>query len=248
MSDTLQLFREKFNAFLIHLFVSVLILFIVFLLVYFVLYPYPLLTATGGKEILLIMVMIDIVLGPLLTFIVYRKYKKTLKFDLAIIGLIQLIALVYGLYSMVLAKPCWIVFNQNKFELIQCSQIVGDIGKSDYQLALFERPIFIAVMLSQNPKLKSEQVFDEVLSGISLAQRPENYVDLSKVTEKIQEQAQSVMLLQQYNDVQQVDRILSKYPQATSFVPLKANAVDMTVLINKDKGEVVKIVDLRPWK
>ena len=29
---------------------------------------------------------------------------------------------------------------------------------------------------------------------------------------------------------------------------LKANVVDMTVLINKEKGEVVKIVDLRPWK
>ena len=56
------------------------------------------------------------------------------------------------------------------------------------------------------------------------------------------------MLLKQYNNVKQVDSILSKYPQATSFVPLKANAVDMTVLINKDKGEVVKIVDLRPWK
>lgn len=54
--------------------------------------------------------------------------------------------------------------------------------------------------------------------------------------------------LNKYNDVQQVERIVSKYPQATGFVPLKANAVDMTVLINKDKGEVVKIVDLRPWK
>ena len=45
-----------------------------------------------------------------------------------------------------------------------------------------------------------------------------------------------------------VQEAISKYPQATGFVPLKANAVDMTVLINKDKGEVVKIVDLRPWK
>jgi hypothetical protein len=41
---------------------------------------------------------------------------------------------------------------------------------------------------------------------------------------------------------------LKQYPQANAFVPLKANAVDMTVLINKEKGEVVKIVDLRPWK
>jgi len=42
--------------------------------------------------------------------------------------------------------------------------------------------------------------------------------------------------------------ILQPVSQATAFLPLKANAVDMTVLINKEKGEVIKIVDLRPWK
>ena len=55
-------------------------------------------------------------------------------------------------------------------------------------------------------------------------------------------------LLKQFNDQQSVQKILAKYPQADAFVPLKATAVDMTVLINKEKGEVVKIVDLRPWK
>ena len=65
---------------------------------------------------------------------------------------------------------------------------------------------------------------------------------------QLQQRVRSLKELNQYNNAKQVDRILSKYPQATGFVPLKANAVDMTVLINKDKGEVVKIVDLRPWK
>ena len=64
----------------------------------------------------------------------------------------------------------------------------------------------------------------------------------------LQQRAKNLKELNQYNDVKQVDRILSTYPQATGFVPLKANAVDMVVLINKEKGEVVKIVDLRPWK
>ena len=73
-------------------------------------------------------------------------------------------------------------------------------------------------------------------------------MDFSKATTQLKQRAKSLDMLKQYNDAQQVDRILSKYPQATGFVPLKANAVDMTVLINKDKGEVVKIVDLRPWK
>ncbi|MFV5593235.1 hypothetical protein [Acinetobacter junii] len=40
---------------------------------------------------------------------------------------------------------------------------------------------------------------------------------------------------------------MSKYSEADVSLPLKATSVDMTVLINKEKGEVVKIVDLRPW-
>ena len=50
------------------------------------------------------------------------------------------------------------------------------------------------------------------------------------------------------NDVTIVKKILAKYPQANAYLPLKANAVDMTVLINKDTAEIIKIVDLRPWK
>ena len=44
-----------------------------------------------------------------------------------------------------------------------------------------------------------------------------------------------------------VAKTLAKCPQATAFLPMKASAVDMTLLIN-DEGEVVKIVDLRPWQ
>ena len=41
--------------------------------------------------------------------------------------------------------------------------------------------------------------------------------------------------------------MIKKYPQAQSWVPLTASAVDMVVLLDKD-AQVVKIVDLRPWK
>ncbi len=86
------------------------------------------------------------------------------------------------------------------------------------------------------------------MGGVSLAQKPERYVDFVQAKSQLQQRAKNLKELNQYNDAQQVDRILSKYPQATGFVPLKANTVDMTVLINKEKGEVIKIVDLRPWK
>ena len=90
-------------------------------------------------------------------------------------------------------------------------------------------------------------MFAEVL-GISLAQRPERYVNFAQAKEQIQKRAQNLDLLNQYNDKANVEKILSKYPKATAFLPMEASAVDMTVLINKEKGEVVKIVDLRPWQ
>ena len=55
--------------------------------------------------------------------------------------------------------------------------------------------------------------------------------------------------LYDYNDKADVDKVLLAYPEADGYLPLKADAVDMTVLINKkDKEKVVAIVDLRPWE
>lgn len=61
------------------------------------------------------------------------------------------------------------------------------------------------------------------------------------------ERAQDLMQLKQFNEAAQVESILAKYPTANAWLPLKANAEDMVVLVNKDTAEVVKIVDLRPW-
>lgn len=59
--------------------------------------------------------------------------------------------------------------------------------------------------------------------------------------------SQDVALLNNYNESIEVGNILKRYPQADSFLPLKANAIDMTVLTDSNTGKVIKIVDLRPW-
>ena len=71
---------------------------------------------------------------------------------------------------------------------------------------------------------------------------------MKNIQQDIQRYALDLKQLNQFNNKQDLNDILNKYPDADAFIPLKANAVDMTVLINKEKGEVVKIVDLRPWK
>ncbi len=86
-----------------------------------------------------------------------------------------------------------------------------------------------------------------MLGGISIAQQPERYVELTQMKDQMQQRAQDLAQLKQLNEVSQVESILQKYPRANAWLPLKANAVDMVVLIHKESAEIIKIVDLRPW-
>ena len=240
--------RVKF--FLGHFCISLFIASIVVGMVFFIWYPSPLAKAVNVTHIFLMMLMIDVIIGPVLGLLVYKDGKKTLKFDLTVIILIQLSALCYGVYTIAQGRPVWIVYSVDRFELVKNNEIIDENlqkARPEYQYPSWLGPQFIAMQLSLDREQRSKEMFDEVFSGVSLAQHPERYVDLKQVKSLIQQRSQDLELLKNFNDSDQVVKVLAKYPTVTAFLPLKANAVDMTVLINKENGEVVKIVDLRPW-
>ena len=213
-------------------------------------YPAPLDRAVDVNQIFYMLVVIDVILGPILGFIVYKEYKKSLKLDLSIIIIFQLIALGYGLYNLEKGRPVWIAYNVDRFELIRKNEIYDrDIekAKDKYKYTSFLKPQFVAVKFSIDNKERNNNLFDEVLGGISIAQRPERYVDINQVKSQIKSRSQDLKVLNEFNAETRVSKILNQYPLADSWLPLKANALDMVVLINKEKAEVVKIVDLRPW-
>lgn len=242
---------NRLKFFLSHLSISSLIALLVIGLVFFIWYPSPLATAVGVMHIFLMLLVIDVIVGPILGLLVYKEGKKTLKFDLGVIIALQISALCYGLYSIEQGRPAWLVFHADRFELIRKNDLLLeniDQAKKQFQQVSWAKPQFVAIKTITNTQQHQDDIFTEVMGGVSLAQKPERYVDFVQAKSQLQQRAKNLKELNQYNDAQQVDRILSKYPQATGFFPLKANTVDMTVLINKEKGEVIKIVDLRPWK
>ena len=242
---------KRLKFFLSHLSLSFLIALLVVGIVFFIWYPSPLATAVGVTHIFLMLLVIDVILGPLLGLLVYKEGKKTLKFDLSVIILIQIAALCYGVYSIEQGRPAWLVYNVDRFELVRKNELVDSNiqqAQPQFQQPSWFKPQYVATEFAKDIQQRNDEMFAEVLGGISIAQRPERYVELTQAKTQIQQRAQNLELLKQFNDQQSVQKILAKYPQADAFVPLKATAVDMTVLIDKEKGEVVKIVDLRPWK
>ncbi len=242
-----SLVRDKFTAASIHLLISLFLAAICFLLIYFLWYPFPLVKATGVSGLFLMMLSIDLILGPAFTFIVYKKLKKTLKFDLCIIAIIQLSAMIYGVYSMYEGRPVWIAFAEDRFELIKANDIVDSDVKYDSNITNSNfGPKYIFVDMKLAPTQKLDMMLEEAKYGISPVQKMEYYKPIELASLELHERAQSLSILNKFNDQHRINTVLSQYPQATAWLPLKASVVDMTVLVGQNSN-VIKIVDLRPW-
>jgi hypothetical protein len=242
---------KRLKFFLSHLLLSFLVALLVIGLVFLIWYSSPLVTAVGVTHIFLMLLVIDVILGPLLGLLVYKEGKKTLKFDLTVIILIQIAALCYGVYSIEQGRPAWLVYNVDRFELVRKNELVDtniQQAQLQFQKPSWFKPQYVATEFAKDTQQRNDDIFAEVLGGISLAQRPERYVDFAQAKKQMQQRAQKLELLQQYNNKTKVEKILAKYPNADAWLPLKANAVDMVVLVNKESASIIKIVDLRPWE
>ncbi|WP_104492399.1 TfpX/TfpZ family type IV pilin accessory protein [Acinetobacter indicus] len=241
---------KRLRFFIGHLAISLCISLLVLSLVYGLWYPSPLAEVVGVTHIFLMLLAIDVIVGPVLGLLVYKEGKKTLKFDLSIIIIIQIAALCYGIFSIEQGRPAWLVFHADRFELVRKNDLILeniDQAHPQFQQVSWVGPQFVAVKSAANTQQRQDDMFTEVLGGISLAQQPERYIELTQAKTQIQQRVLPLKELEQYNSKAEVEKALAKYPNADAWLPLKATAVDMVVLLNKEKAEVIKIVDLRPW-
>lgn len=117
--------RAATLAAVIHLAISALIAAVAAIVVLGVWFPYPYRILSGGMHLFLLMIGIDVICGPLLTLIIFnpKKSKKELFIDLGLIGLLQCIALLYGMHSIAMARPVALVFEVDRFVSVTAAQI-----------------------------------------------------------------------------------------------------------------------------
>ena len=233
--------RNKLTAFAIHLGISFVIALLAVGLVFFVWYPAPLHTALGVTKIFLLLLLIDVVLGPILTFIVYKKGKRTLVMDLTVIAVLQFAALFYGLWVVAEGRPAWLVFGGNHFELVR----KVDIEPRDLtRQPSWWGPEWVSI---QEPLKLNHSLFSSTIdSNQSLYRQPKNYRELSLDSNRIKNRALPLSLLERSNSTKAVNTLLNRWPKADSWLPLQSKEQNMVVLINKDTAAIVAIVDLRP--
>ncbi len=110
-------FKSRLIAASLHFLASLTLFALLFFIVIQLWYPQPHFSASGGWQGLIIIALVDLVLGPLLTLIIYNitKPRKELVLDLSIIVIIQLSALFYGIHTVYSQRPTALVFWESQF-------------------------------------------------------------------------------------------------------------------------------------
>lgn len=132
-----SLIAAKFKAGFIHFLISFSIFLVVVLWVRFFAHPSVYFSMAGAVQGLTIVLLVDVVLGPLLSFLVYNpaKSKKETISDFSIIGAVQIAALVYGVHTLYQERPRALIIYPNSTatvithrELVDFPEL-GDLGQ-----------------------------------------------------------------------------------------------------------------------
>lgn len=223
-----------------HLLASAFIAILSVYVVFWLWYPSPLDKALGVASIFLLLLCIDVIVGPLLTLLVAKQGKRTLKMDLLTIAALQLAALVYGLYAVAQGRPVWLVYDASQFELVQAFEALKPEGaEASAMVPIGLRGPVWGVVAGNVPA--------SIAKGEAYYQAAFLQPFDDAVAAKVARGALPLELLKRFNDAASVDSALSLYPDANAFVPLVAREKSLSVLVNTQSGHPIAIVDLSPW-
>lgn len=246
---------NRYKAALIHLGISAAIGGATFLFMLATWYQWPLFKAVGGAGLVLILMGVDVTIGPLITLVVFNKAKKSLKFDLAVVALLQLGAFLYGVSVIFEARPVYVAFVVDRFELVRAV----DIDPDDLKTAKLDRfkslPLLRPQVIAVQPPTQladKNKALDLALAGKDIQVRPEFYVPIEAQREAMKRKLEPMKRLKALNPqaVAEIDRDIratGKTEADIGFLPLRARERDMAVAIDRATGDILGYWTYRPW-
>jgi hypothetical protein len=160
----------------IHFLISVAIFSAVILPLLMMWYPPPLFFADGGWNVVQIAGCVDVVIGPLLTLIVFKPGKKHLKLDLAVIALLQFCALAWGVHLMYQERPLFLAYAEGRFGAVSRGLVADSKRPLEQLLGLGnDNPVRVLVRLPADPAQLRMVRGAQSASGKSLFSLADNY-------------------------------------------------------------------------
>jgi hypothetical protein len=164
--------KFRLKAFGLHLLGSFLALSVVLGAFHFGWYHGPGWHLTEAVHVVVVMIGVDVVIGPLITLVIAneRKARRELARDIVVIVAVQLAALGYGTTTLWNGRPMYYAFSVNCLQVVQASDISPDAARQARERGLelaphwYSLPRWIWAPFPDDPKV-ADQIFQGVMQG-----------------------------------------------------------------------------------
>lgn len=167
--------RGRLKASSFHFLFTLMVAASVATIVFLLWYPWPYSEVSGGATLFLLIVGVDIVLGPLITLVIFdiTKRRSELWRDMAVVVLLQVTGLAYGTHTMFVARPVVLALEGERFRVSIAAEVV--------EWELPKAPEGLRSLSLTGPRLvgtreaRPDEKYDAVMAamgGADLGQRP----------------------------------------------------------------------------
>jgi len=247
----------RLKAFYIHLGISASIAISVIALMLLLWYAPPFFSALGGKNVLLILLGVDVTVGPLFTLIIFNplKSRKALTFDLSVIAILQTAALIFGMNVVFQARPVFVVFSRDSFDLVTANMLskedIAEAKNPKYRSLPLTGPIYVYTEMPADIK-ESNKLVLSAFSGKDLPQFPQYYMPYDEHSSVAGRAAKPLSELEILNpgrsdEIENLIRASSRADTDVGYLPMRAKYHDQAILVGKSDGKILAHLDVNPW-
>jgi hypothetical protein len=241
---------SRYQAFLYHFLISLSIFMVLAYLVLFQWYPDFFYSIDGGWEGMRIIIGVDLILGPLLTLIVFKAGKPGLKFDLTAIGTLQALCLAAGLYIVYSERPIFFIYYDKHF-YSSSADTFTDYGVSTPDPGEFSdvMPARVVSLLPADPIEEADVRQDLFKKGIPAWVYKPTYSNLEDHMDKVIEEGIAEEELRDRDSKGNLDSWLGENGGTFNdyaFIPIHSRYRDAFLGIRKSDTSFVGIVEIPP--
>lgn len=238
--------KDRLGASGIHLGISLCVAVFAAALVFGLWYPYPYGEISGGRELFFLVVAVDVIMGPLITLAIFNRAKprRELLIDFTVVGLLQLAALGYGLWTVFAARPVHLVFEYSRMTVVHAIDVDADL-LAKAPTSLQKLPVTGPTVIALRPFKNPEEQFDATMAafeGFPLAARSDLWQAYEPVRADVLKEAKPVAELRARfsNQAAQIDRAIAATGKPVTdvrYLPLLSRKTAWTVLLDTTTAE-----------
>ena len=241
---------------LIHLCVSFIFSLVAASVIFLFWFPRPDYDLSGGAKLFGLIVFVDGICGPLITLFVFNsnKSKKELFFDFSTVLLLQISALIYGVYSIAAARPVVLAFEVDRFVVVSASEV--DSSTLMKALPIFQNlswsgPKLVGV---REPKDNLEMLksLDLSTQGLAPSARPDWWIDYEKSRPSVLKRMESIKNIDPYlNNINiiQAAKNLDYSKAEINYLPLvSSKKLDSWIILLNDRADIIGYAPVSGFK